>query len=300
MNIAVLTGGIGGEQDISRASAANVRKALEPHFQVDVFDIPRDLQKFLENHSQYVCVVPVIHGTWGEDGAVAGMCEVLQIPYIFSGVEAHALCLNKQMAKNILSKEGIRVPQGRIVHEGEVVVYERKSVVKPLEGGSSVATSLVDTQEELDAALQKAFEVSERVLVEEYIQGREFTVPVFQKEGVTKAYNVIEIVSKGFFDFEQKYVDEKMAQEIVDPDISQELTRELQEYALKAHHVLGVRHISRTDCMVTPEGEVYFLEINTIPGSTNNSLFPKVMKKNGIDFGELLKEWIYEQKRGLL
>lgn len=291
--IALLTGGESSEREIALRSAKNVVEVLKDIFEVTVFDIPVELPAFLERRADFAAVIPVLHGVGGEDGTIQGFLDTLKTPYIFSGVQAHAVAMDKEKTKILVSANGVQTPKSITVRLDDVVAFDHPVVVKPYDGGSSVATAVVRSQSELDAAIAKGLEFSTAVLVEDFVQGDEYTVAVVDIDGETKALPVIAIRPKeGFFDFESKYNAATLADEICPAPINDELALSLQSMALIAHRTLGCRQVSRTDIMVDAAGSAWFLETNTIPGMTGTSLLPKALKAGGYDFAETLRGWI--------
>lgn len=291
--IALLTGGESSEREIALRSAKNVAEVLKDVFEVVVFDLPAELTAFLERRADFAAVIPVLHGVGGEDGTIQGFLDTLKTPYIFSGVQAHAVAMDKEKTKILVSANGVNTPKSISVRLGDSVLFDHPVVVKPFDGGSSVATAVARSQSELDAAIAKGLQFSSAVLVEDFIQGDEYTVAVVDIDGETKALPVIAIRPKeGFFDFESKYNAATLADEICPAPISEELALSLQAMALTAHRTLGCRHVSRTDIMVDAGGTAWFLETNTIPGMTGTSLLPKALKAGGYDFADTLRGWI--------
>ncbi|MBT4209905.1 MAG: D-alanine--D-alanine ligase [Candidatus Komeilibacteria bacterium] len=291
MRIAVLTGGTSSEREVALASSENVIQALKKNYEVTVFDFPKDLDKFLAEYKKYQAAVPVFHGPGGEDGVVQGFLKTLGVPFIFSDVEAHAVGMDKYLSKYLAEKIGLLLAGDQILNKLTKIEFKKAVVIKPLAGGSSIGISIAHNQADLDKSLEKAFKYSDKVLVEDYIEGKELTVPIIDKDGEAFALPVIEIRSKNsFFDYESKY-DNKLVEELCPALIDNKLAEELQAQALKMHLALGARHISRSDFIVD-EDKIYFLEINTIPGMTNNSLLPKAIQVGGEDFANLLDIWI--------
>jgi len=203
MRIALLTGGSTGEREVALASAAYVEKMIGDRMEIEVFDIPKDLDRFVKNRGDFDCVLPVLHGKGGENGELQRHLDVVEVPYVFSRPEAHAIGFDKERSKTLMQEQGHFVPKGLVVVPGESVEYLYPVVVKPVENGSSLGVYLVRSQEELDAALARVFVYDERAMVEELIEGREFTVAVIDGDG---ALPVVEIRSAhAFFDFESKY-----------------------------------------------------------------------------------------------
>ncbi|MBI4592218.1 D-alanine--D-alanine ligase [Candidatus Uhrbacteria bacterium] len=290
--IALLTGGTTSERDVALKSAENVRKALEENFEVEVFDLPEDLDRFLAGRARFDVAVPVFHGRGGEDGTIQGFLETLGLPYIFSGVEAQAIGMDKVMCKELARVSGLKTANWNVLGSGDLMKWTHPVVAKPVDEGSSVGVQLIK-----DAALlEQMVPATRRLLVEDLIEGKEFTVAVVDHEGGTVALQVIEIRSKKeFFDFESKY-DPTLCDELCPAPISDDLAERLKDVALTAHKMIGARHLSRTDMIVDNDGTIWFLEINTIPGLTSTSLTPKAIAAAGLRLEDLLKSWIQDVK----
>lgn len=293
--IAVLTGGLGSERPIALVSAENVAKALAPHFEVTVFTLPEELPKFLAEYDQFAAAVPIMHGKkGGEDGTIQGLLTWLNLPFVFSSVHAHAAGLNKLTAKELVSARGIKTAAYRVVDRdlvaGAPSLGGFPAIVKPVDSGSTLGVSLARSARELVEGLEKAFTESDSVFVEDYIQGDEFTVAVIDEAGHPLALPVISIKSKNvLFDYDAKYKD-GMAEEVCPALIDDALAARLQEVAVKAHLAIGARHVSRSDMILDQNGQIWFLEINTIPGMS--LLLPKAIRASGRNFGEVLKGWV--------
>lgn len=284
MNIAIITGGETGEREVSIASANNVASAIgfATH---ETFVFPEDQSKFIESASNVDLVIPVIHGKGAEDGEVQQLCERLHLPFLFSPIEAHKIGIDKVLTKEFVERAGIKTAKRFSRSSAIFPVF-----VKPRFGGSSVHTARVEGAEDLEIFLEN---VSEEMMIEEAVSGREFTVGVVeQNPGDPEALPVIEIVSKNkFFDYESKYDADHLANEICPARIEGALSRRLQDAAVAAHTLIGATHISRSDFIVTDAGEICFLEINTIPGLTNTSLIPKMLNQANVSFPGLLERW---------
>jgi D-alanine-D-alanine ligase len=292
MRIAILTGGTSSEREIALASAEGVENALAGRFDIVVYDLPDDLDEFLLQYRSAAAVIPVFHGRGGEDGAIQGFLRTLNVPFLFSDIEAQALAANKYLAKNLIEKQGIATPKAAVVSSGDKINFKSPVVVKPLDGGSSIGVAIVKDEKYLAKALKEAFARSPKVLIEDYVEGDEYTVAVIDGEKGHTALPVVAIAPKTeFFDVKSKY-DPSLVEEICPATVSAELANVLKDAAIKAHDVIGARHISRSDFIVDKNGKIWFLEINTIPGFTANSLVPKALKAAGIDFGELIGSWI--------
>jgi len=234
----------------------------------------------------------VLHGPGGEDGAIQGFLDSLGLPYQGAGVLGSALAIHKGLSRLLYREAGLQVPPGRPFfrsQRGEIPVFCQELgfpvVVKPATQGSSLGISLVKEPEELPQALHRAFSLDQEVVVEKFLRGRELTVAVLGEE----ALPVVEILPKEaeFFDYRAKYTP-GAAREICPAELPEEVTRRAQEYALRAHRALRLRHYSRTD-MLLVEGEIYLLETNTIPGMTETSLLPLAARVAGISFEDLVE-----------
>jgi D-alanine-D-alanine ligase len=239
-----------------------------------------------------------LHGPYGEDGTLQGMLEILGIPYVGSGVLASALAMDKVMANRMLAAEGIPVPEARVI-EGETLDEETlnhasallPAFIKPSRQGSSIGMSRVERTSDLQSAIEKAREFDNRVIVERELEGREITVGVLGNRKL-EALPIVEIVThKEFFDYQAKY-DPELTDEICPADLPPELVSEVQDLAIRAHRALDCHSYSRVDMIIARERGPVVIEVNTLPGMTMNSLFPKAAAAAGISFGELLDRLI--------
>lgn len=281
MRVAIITGGESGEREISMRSAENVVNLID-FADTEVFVFPEEKERFLNVSKNFDVAIPVIHGVGGEDGALQGFLKEIKVPYIFSDSGAHAVGIDKKTTKQIAKSIGIKIAP----ETSKFPLF-----AKPNLGGSSVDSGLCRSQEELDKLISANSETE--FILEEPINGREFTVGIIEHNQKIIALPVIEIIPKGeFFDFENKYNPKSLATEICPADIDESLNRELQKQALAIHKKINAKHISRSDFIVRHENEIYFLEINTIPGMTRTSLIPKMLNQAKISLVALLKEWI--------
>jgi D-alanine-D-alanine ligase len=244
-----------------------------------------------------------LHGPWGEDGKLQGMLDLLGIPYVGSGVLASALAMDKVMAKVVLAAAGIDVPRGfavtaadnarrpdEIARRAQEIGYPL--VVKPVQQGSSFGVSMLDRPDQLPSALVESLRYDDRVLVEERLIGTELTVGVIGALDDLVALPVIEVVTKReFFDYKAKY-DPELTDEVCPARVSEEVARRAQDLATRAHVALGCRDLSRSDMVLTADGRMPVLEVNTIPGMTANSLLPKAARVAGMPFGQLLERLV--------
>ena len=247
-----------------------------------------------------------LHGRFGEDGTVQGLCELLELPYVGSGVLASALAMDKVMSKHYFSIAGLASPEYAVLRRGElyevgalVSALGEKTVVKPANEGSSVGMTIVHEASELPAAIEKAFHYDRTVLVEQFIAGVEVTIAVLGNDEVV-ALPTLEIEPQNeFYDYDSKYVP-GMSRHIIPARVSEAACAECQRLAVAAHKSLGCRGISRADTIVAEDGLVWLLEVNTIPGMTATSLVPDAARAAGIEFPELatmLVEFALEPRR---
>ena len=299
LKIALLSGGESNEREVSKQTGDVIFEALDKEkYEIFRYDPKEDLTKLFIDAStnKFDLVFPALHGTFGEDGSLQGMLDLLKVPYVFSNLLTSAIAMNKYTAKLIVKTIGINTANDLIIKKGDKVDIRKiitnlslPLVVKPMEQGSSIGVSLVHTKEELESAINKAFEHCPSALLESYVRGREFTVAVIGNK-MPDALPVIEIIPKvsTWFDYNSKYEDGG-ADEICPAVIPDELKTSLQQVAVDIYDKLSCRDLGRVDFIVdSTTGLIYFIEINTIPGMTKNSLLPKAAKEAGISFPALL------------
>jgi len=319
LNIAIIAGGNSGEYNVSMKSGKQVeihldREKFYPflieihgqewvcHLQekkitVDknIFSICVDGQKI-----RFDVVFNAIHGTPGEDGKLQGYFDLLGIPYTSSGVTTSALTFNKSFCKKIVASFGIQTaksvhlfsdspdPVGEIWEEISFPCF-----VKPNNGGSSVGISKVNRPDDLEAALEKAFKEDPEILVEEFINGRELTCGVIRSGGRIHAFPVTEIISKKeFFDYEAKY-QENLAEEICPAKIPAGVSDECQGISVDLYKRLNCDGVVRFDYIYS-NNHFYFLEVNTVPGLSEQSIVPKMAVANEWSVKELYTRMIEE------
>lgn len=308
VRVGVVRGGPSSEYAISLKTGESVLKHLhrEKYHSVDVLISPHGdwymngVRTDLSNIAHHVDVVwNALHGEFGEDGKVQRLFEFFHIPYTGSGVLPSALGMHKGLAKERFRDAQLSVPRGEVIEHGirlEEAINQIFSdhglplIVKPISGGSSVSTRIARTLEELVHAVIDAGRSGD-VLVEEVIAGKEATVCVIDSSVPDEHFVLfpIEIVPPDrsrFFDYDAKY--SGRSQEICPGRFTLSTHSLLRELAIKAHCAIGARHYSRSDFMISPEGKIYILEINTLPGLTEESLIPKALRAGGVEFPEFL------------
>ncbi len=297
--VAVLQGGRSAERDVSLNTGAQVATALRGRgFDVTTIDTAeRDFIDRIRDTRPGVAFI-CLHGRFGEDGTMQGLLELLDVPYVGSGVLASALAMNKVFSKHIFAMEGLPTPDHITLRTGEtadhgaiVASLGERLVVKPANEGSSVGMTIVHDVGGLPAAIELAFRYDPLVIVEAFVEGTEVTVGVIGNDGPV-ALPTLEIVpGNEFYDYESKYVP-GMSRHIIPARVSDEARVECQRIAVAAHVALGCRGISRADVIVTPQGDVLLLEVNTIPGMTSTSLLPDAARAAGIEFPQLCERLV--------
>lgn len=297
MKIIVLGGGTSPERDVSLRSSAAVYKAvLEAGYECTQTD-PADGLSTLDD-AKDIIVFPILHGAEGEDGGVQKILESHKIPYLGSTSNVSHICFDKELTRNILQKAGIKVADGASVDRPSYDKHPLRSVphvLKAQRGGSSIGTYIVRNPNIIDEAkVSEVFRLDNKAILEELVEGTEITIPVLGQQ----ALPVIEIVppEDGEFDYENKY-NGKSQELCPSPSLSEGQRLEAQMLAEKVHKLLNCRHLSRIDMIMRANGEIVVLEANTIPGMTEQSLYPLSAKTAGISMPELMKLFIGMVKR---
>ena len=254
-------------------------------------------------------VFPVLHGPYGEDGTIQGMLEIANLPYVGSGVLASAVAMDKSFAKPIFAAAGIKVADGIVLTSSDKQVsiddLAFPVFVKPARGGSSRGTHKVKSIDGLNAALKDAFLFDHKVMIEQAVNGREIECAVLESKGTVTASVVGEIVIDKkfeFYDFDAKYLDGATTVKIP-ADIPQEAAEEIRIKAVQAFKALGCSGLARCDFFYTETGEIIINEINTMPGFTGTSVYPKLWAASGMDYKELITaliETALERTNGVL
>ncbi|WP_158839972.1 D-alanine--D-alanine ligase family protein [Saccharothrix deserti] len=308
--IAVIGGGQNCEHDVSCASAAAVRAALDPsRYDAVSLTIGRDgtwhgpggqpldpstsgsLAAAVDVLATCDVVLPLVHGPLGEDGTLAALCELAGVPYVGSPVRAGALAMDKWATKLVAEAVGVRTAPGRLVTRSSTVDFTGPVVVKPVAAGSSFGVRLVEHEEDLGPAIEAALELDERVLVEEVITGREIDIAVLDDpdEGRRTGPPLEIVVSSGLFDTTVKY--DGSADFVIPAPLTDVEAKALSDAALRVYEVLGCRDIARVDFFLTDEGFV-LNEVNTMPGMTAQSQVPKMFAAAGLSYPDLLDRLI--------
>lgn len=297
-SVLVIYGGNSAERDISLISGATIGEALEQAgHTVHFFDPAAGLQTLSANLVGIDVIFPILHGTGGEDGYVQRALELEGVPFVGSDAVSSSSCFDKW--KTIQQAKQILFPETEIVSKHTIKdskLLQKPYVIKPRAEGSSVDTFIVRDPTEFDInKLDKIFDkYNDELLLEALIEGQEMTVPVL----IHKALPVVEIIPPQGQDFDYSNKYNGATTENCPPQfVSTSLQKQAQAIALKLHTQMGCRHFSRTDMIIDKTGVIYTLEINTLPGMTPESLFPRAAKAAGIELPELVDALVHEALR---
>jgi len=246
-------------------------------------------------------IFPILHGPLGEDGTVQGLLELADVPFVGSGVLGSALGMDKDAQKRLLRDAGIPVAHFIALRRGEAVEYEQVVAelglpifVKPANMGSSIGVHRVETAEQLADAMADAFRYDRKVLLEECKSGREIECAVLGNDdpGASVLGEVIPATSHAFYTYEAKYLDEHGAALEIPAQLSPETALRIQELAVRTFRVLECSGMARVDFFLVSDDEVFVNEINTIPGFTPISMFPRLWAASGVPYAELIDRLI--------
>jgi len=340
LQLGLLFGGKSGEHEVSLLSASSVYQALNKEkYNIKLIAIDKDgqwkcgagIQKTILNPSDpnkvslasnlttinfhkdlhnIDVIFPILHGTYGEDGAIQGMFEILDKAYVGAGILGSAIGMDKDIMKSLLQHANILVAKFKILKENnyseselfEIIEYLLFPIfVKPANLGSSVGVSKAHTVDELKESIRKAFMFDTKVILEEFIKGRELEVSALGTNTNPKVSIVGEVKPHHeFYSYESKYTDENGAHIHIPAQIPEIIKEDIQKIAKKAFTELACDGMCRADFFYGDNGKVYLNEINTIPGFTTISMYPKLWEASGLGYSELLDELItlaIERKR---
>lgn len=301
LRIVVICGGISSEREVSLRSGNAVYSALRNlgYQNAVLFDLTRDsLGELLQSPIDLAFLA--LHGKGGEDGCIQGLLELLEIPYTGSSVEASAICMNKIRTKEILNQALLPTPKFMTFRKEEIVDLNQTAqalietiglpmVLKSPCEGSSVGVLIVKEADALPAAIEEIFQYGNQLLAEQFMVGTELTLPILGNDTLT-TLPIIEITSENeFYDYEAKYT-QGMCHHIIPARIPSELQEQIAQIGKAAYRALGCSGLSRIDFMLNDRGEPMILEVNTLPGMTEMSLFPDAARSIGMSFGDLIEE----------
>ncbi len=254
-----------------------------------------------ENLDQLDVIFPIVHGTLGEDGSLQGMLRLTDLPFVGPSVLSSAICMDKDIAKKLLKIAGINVAKGVVFskrHRAEIdfVTIEQELgtplFIKPANQGSSVGVNKVETEAEFTAAVDDAFQYDQKIVIEECINGREIECSVLGNENPRASLPGEVLPNTAFYSYESKYIDEKGADLAVPADLTDDEINLVQQTAIEAFKTLQCEGLARVDFFLTDEGKLYVNEINTLPGFTKISMYPKLWEVSGLEYTELITQLI--------
>ncbi|MGD9959874.1 D-alanine--D-alanine ligase family protein [Nocardioides sp.] len=299
--VVVLAGGLSHERDVSLRSGRRVAEALRHDgVEVEERDVDAALLPSLSSERP-ACVIPMLHGEAGEDGAVREVLELLDVPYVGSRPAVCRTAFDKPVAKTIVRAVGINTPEWYCLpHEtfrelGAVAVMDAlvaklglPLMVKPARSGSALGCTVVREAAELPTAMINAFAYGDVALLEQFVSGDEVAVPVIDDGSGPQALPAVGIKPDGgVYDYTARYT-AGSTEFVVPARLSPELSRRCAEVAVQAHEALGLRDLSRSDLIVDADGEVWFLEVNVAPGFTETSTVPLSIQAAGQDLGKVM------------
>lgn len=289
MKIGVVMGGVSSEREISLKSGKSIMENIDKD-RYEVFPIVIDKKEDIINKVQDLdFALLALHGQFGEDGTVQSVLQTLGIPYSGCGPLSSAACMDKDITKSLLKVAGIRTAPWINLREGQSINYDDIKelgypvVVKPTHGGSSVATFIIKEEKDIEESVKEAFKWDTEVMIEKFIKGDEITCPVMEGE----MFPVVIIKPNAeFFDFTAKYQDGGADEFVI--DLEEKLHKVVEKMALDTYNALKCSVYARVDMIITEDEIPYVLEVNTLPGMTKNSLFPKSAAGKNISFSQLI------------
>jgi D-alanine-D-alanine ligase len=306
LRVAIIYGGRSGEHEISLKSAESIIAAMDPE-RYDVQRIlidkegrwqPRPISPEPDGNPGIDVVFPALHGTFGEDGTVQGLLELAGLPYVGGGVLASAASMDKDVMKRLCRERGLPIVDFLVLTRGQFQPEEICGrmpfpiFVKPANLGSSVGISKAHNCEELKAALDLAGQFDRKIIVERGIEGREFECSVLGNDKPVAAIPCEVLPSREFYDYEDKYL-LNQAQTVLPADLSPEQTSEMQRLAVECYQAVGCEGMARVDFLLeSSTGKFFVNEINTVPGFTSISMFPKMWEASGLPYPKLIDRLI--------
>ena len=292
-------GGKSGEREVSLRSGAGVLAALQRQgYDAVGIDVDENVAQKLRDGNIEVAFL-ALHGPGGEDGAIQGLLQTMEIPYTGSGVKASAMSMDKATTKFVLEHVGLPFPKtyyfnaARDVAEQCDEMLERLSLpimVKPACEGSSLGCAIIKTRDTAVSDVSYLIKDYPDLIAEEFIKGQDVTVGILGAGDTARALPILELrPDNEFYDYEAKYT-KGMTKFICPAELSPELTKEVQDIALRTHHALGCNGVSRVDVIVAPDGKCYVLELNSIPGMTETSDLPAEIETEGGNYDQLVVE----------
>jgi len=303
IKVALIFGGPGKEHEVSLSSAKNILENADRNlfdilevlvtkdkkYQIDnkIFDEDSGIEEIKKREVEVI--FPVIHGTYGEDGELQEKLEQVGIKFVGSSSNVSSLTIDKNKTNRVLEENGITIPKSKIIKkDNHILDFTYPVILKPVDEGSSVDLFKFENEIDFNNKIDSIFKNHEEMLVQEFVKGREFTCGVIEKDSEDVPLIATEVVlTKGeLFDYEAKYTTGG-CKEITPAEVDSVTMKRLQDIAVTCHKILGCKSISRTD-MILKDGDIYVLEVNTVPGMTKTSFMPQQAKACGYDMKDLI------------
>jgi D-alanine-D-alanine ligase len=296
IKIGVLFGGKSAEHEVSVKSANNVVKALDKtKYQITPIKIGKNGRFEFEILKNFDVIFPVLHGPFGEDGSMQGLLKLAGVPYVGAGVLGSAVGMDKDVMKKLLKEAGIPIGKFltlRSLKEMSFGEVKRKIgvplFIKPANLGSSVGISKVKSENEWENALENAFQYDSKVVVEEYIKGREIECAVLGNENPVASIPGEVIVNSEFYSYETKYIDENGAKIQIPAKLPDMIIGKIKDLAVKTFKTLNCEGLGRVDFFLKENDDIFVNEINTLPGFTDISMYPKLWEASGVSVSKLI------------
>ena len=291
MKIVVLMGGRSSEREVSLASGRSICEGLaEAGYEAVPVEIPAEGHWDMSGLEGASVVFPALHGPFGEDGTVQGLLELLDLPYVGSGVAASAVAMDKALFKDVMRAREIPTTEGKAFAAADAVTnpFPYPVVVKPARLGSSVGISIAGDEEELLGAVELARAHDDKILVERFVEGREVECSVLGNDDpIVSVPGEIVVLKGDWYDYEAKYTEGGM-QLVAPAQLEPALAEQVRETSLQAFQACECAGMARVDSFVTADGSVLLNELNTIPGFTATSVYAKLFEASGVDYASLL------------
>src|SRR3989344_5677675 len=320
VRVGVVFGGRSGEHEVSVRSAASIYRALDKNkYEVELLGVDKNgrwrlvnsrwlladsSMKALPNGDKSLVfqetkldvIFPIIHGTYGEDGSLQGLLELMDVAYVGAGVLGSAVGMDKDVQKRLLMQAGIPVANFQVIKDIKMTKKLRLKYpvfVKPVNMGSSVGVTKVNEEIKLIKAIKDAFRYDTKVIVEEEVKGREIEVSVLGNDNPVASVPG-EVITRGheFYDYGAKYIDENGAELKIPARLTKKQVSGIQKLAIRAFKVLECSGMARVDMFMRPDGQLVINEINTLPGFTSISMYPKLWEASGLPYSKLLDRLI--------
>lgn len=308
IRVGVLFGGKSVEHEVSVQSAKNVMAALDKQkYTITPIEIDKQgrwqgqpfVKKFANAAGQFDVIFPVLHGGNGEDGSIQGLLQLLDLPFVGAGIIGSAIGMDKDVMNRLLQAAGLPVAQFLVFRSGDKIDFEAvKSklglpmFVKPANTGSSVGISKVKNPDDFATALKQAFSYDRKIIIEEFIEGREIECSVLGNDQPKPSLPGEVIVKAEFYSYKAKYQSDNQAELKIPAELAPDMIKRLQALAIQTFKVLECAGLARVDFFLRPDGQIFINEINTIPGFTAISMYPKLWSATGMSYTELVDELI--------